>query len=86
MVKEIVGYFSLNYYLVSNSSVGDELKTKVLPHLQARYLPVTLIEKEFGNLVYLSQPDEDFLVVEEEMLQPMYVILTFITFIFLFLV
>ena len=40
-------------------TVGKELKTKVLPHLQASYLPVTLMEREFGDLVYIAQPTED---------------------------
>ena len=61
LVKKVMKYFSYNY-MVTDPAVGKDLKLNVLPHLQARYLPVTLMEKEFGDLVYISQPsdtDED---------------------------
>ena len=44
--------------MVTDPAVGKDLKLNVLPHLQARYLPVTLMEKEFGDLVYISQPSD----------------------------
>ena len=70
LVTEIVGYFSLKYSLF-DSRIRDELKTTVLPYLQARFLPVTLMEKEFGGLVCIAQPDEELTIVVDGSTQPM---------------
>ena len=70
MVTAIVGYFSLNCSLF-DSRIRDELKNTVLPFLQARFLPVTLMEKEFGDLVCIAQSDEELTIVDDGSTQPM---------------
>ena len=70
LVPDIVDLFSLNYYL-KDSRIRDELKTSVLPFLQARFLPVTLMEAEFGNLICVTQPGEEPAVIEDGSQQPM---------------
>ena len=58
LVPDIVGYFSHNCKL-TDPAIGEILKTDVLPHLQSRFMVTTSMEKELGNLIYLSQADED---------------------------
>ena len=57
LVPDVVGYFSHNY-LLTDKALGKTLKTDVLPHLQSRFMAVTSMEREFGNMIYLHQPGD----------------------------